>query len=330
MRKLFLLSFLGLIALTIVGSYRFYVDSLGYARNPESSTPVVVKIEKGETVEQIAETLHEADLIEHPLVFKTYIKRTGEASKLQAGRILLREDMTLKEIVEALVSGKTESFKVTLLEGWTVEQMAEHLDIVGITSKEDFMDCIRVCDFASDLIPTDYLEGYLYPDTYYVDFATYSDQRFIGRLISTLENRLSAEDHATIKKSGRSLEEIMIMASIVEREERNAKEQPTVAGILWNRFDEGAGLGADATVLYALGRTKGGLSYQDLQVESPYNTRKYRGLPPTPIANPSISSIRAAIYPKDTNYWYYLHDPKGGIHYGRTLDEHNANKAKYL
>ena len=120
------------------------------------------------------------------------------------------------------------------------------------------------------------------------------------------------------------------MASIVEREERDPAERPTVAGILWNRYDANIGLGADATVLYGLGRTKGGLSYEDLQSDSPYNTRKYAGLPPTPISNPNISSIRAALYPEDTDYWYYLHDSDGGIHYAKTLDEHNVNKARYI
>jgi len=123
---------------------------------------------------------------------------------------------------------------------------------------------------------------------------------------------------------------VMIMASIVERDERNPDEMPTVAGVLWSRYDLDYWIGADATVLYALGRTSGGLTGTDLDSDSPYNTRKFRGLPPGPISNPGLASIRAAIYPEETDYFYYLHDAEGNIHYGETLEEHNANKAQYL
>ena len=172
--------------------------------------------------------------------------------------MVLQEDFNLKQIAEALVEGKAEEMAVTVLEGWTNKQIAEYLEEADITSADDFLDCTASCTFTFDFLPAGYLEGYLYPDTYFVDPNTFNNQRFITRLIQTLENRLSDEDWDAINQSARTFEEIMIMASIVEREERDPDERPTVAGILWDRFDKGVGLGADATVLYALGRTKGG------------------------------------------------------------------------
>ena len=330
MKKFFTLLIVGLLGFGVFWFYQNYISAINYSLSPNSEARVVVDIKQGSNAGTISDVLLEKKLIKNTFAFKLYLKQNDLADQLKAGRIVLKESFNLKEIVSALIEGKSEEMAVTLLEGWTAEQIAEHLESVGLTTKEEFMDCTSDCELTSDILPDDYVEGYLYPDTYFVNFNNYSDRSFINRLVGTLENKLDAEDWAAIETSDHSFEEIMIMASIVEKEERNSKEQSTVAGILWNRFDNGVGLGADATVLYALGRTKGGLTYNDLQIDSAYNTRKYRGLPPTPISNPGISSILAAIHFKDTNYFYYLHDSDGVIHYAETLDGHNSNKRKWL
>jgi len=330
MKKLSFLLIFGLFAFTIFWFYQFYVSALNYTLNPDSSKRVVIQVEKGSSASDVADQLAEKELIRSPFVFNLYLKQNDLADQIKAGRIVLQENFDLKKIVDTLIEGRSEEFAVTILEGWTLKQIAEHLEELDLTMAKDFLDCAAGCPFEFDFLPDGYLEGYLYPDTYFVNLTSFNNQRFISRTIKTLQNRLSDKDWEAIQNSERPFEEIMIMASIVEREERDPDEQPTVAGILWDRLDNGVGLGADATVLYALGRTKGGLTYDDLQVDSPYNTRKYRGLPPTPIANPSISSILAALYPKKTPYFYYLHDPQGEVHYGKTLEEHNANKRKYL
>ncbi len=330
MKKLSSIIIIGLLVFGLVFFYQYYVSALNYSYNPDSDDRIVINIEKGSLASDVADLLAEKGLIKSPLIFKLYLKQNNLAGQIKAGRMVLKESLNLKQIVGTLIEGRGEELTVTILEGWTLQQIADHLEGLDLTKSDDFLSCLASCTFEFDFLPDGYLEGYLYPDTYFVDINTFSDQRFISRTIQTLENRLSDEDWEAIKNSARSLEEIMIMASIVEREERDPDEQPTVAGILWDRFDNEVGLGADATVLYALGRTKGGLTYDDLQVDSPYNTRRYRGLPPTPISNPGISSIRAALYPKKTSYFYYLHDPDGEVHYAETLDQHNANKRKYL
>jgi UPF0755 protein len=329
MKKLSLLLVAGLMVFLVVG-YRFYANAVTYSRNPEGSARVVFDVKQGESAVSVAEHLYDEGLIESPFIFRLYLKQKGLAGQIKAGRIILQENQDLPAIVEALIEGKSTEVSVTLLEGWTVRQIAEYLEGEGLTTADDFMNCIKTCSFEGIFLPEGYLEGYLYPDTYFVAPSAYSDQSFIQRLIDTFHSKIKSAPGVHLERSNVSLEQVVIMASIVEREERRASERPTVAGILWNRFNAGMGLGADATVLYALGRTKGGLSYDDLQIDSPYNTRKYRGLPPTPICNPSISSIEAAYSPEDTDYWYYLHDNDGQVHYATTNDEHNANKAKYL
>ena len=325
---LFITFFIALAGIFFV--YSQYTHALRYALNPSSSARVSITIPDGSTGAQIATLLRDKDLISSTDAFSFYLRQQGLSSKLKAGRFIFQENHDLEEIVDILVEGQASEFAVTLLEGWTAKQIAQKLESEELTTVDDFMKCLEDCDFDLSFLPENYLEGYLYPDTYFVNPGSYSNEAFVGRLLTTFRNKLTDEDWAAINASDRDFEDIVIMASIVEREERVDSEKPTVAGILWNRYDNGVGLGADATVLYALGRTSGGLTYDDLQVDSPYNTRKYAGLPPTPIANPSISSIRAALYAEETDYWYYLHDSDGGIHYARTLEQHNINKARYI
>ena len=329
MKKLIIL-LSALAILFVVFGYKFYSGAIRFALDPLHSERVMVDVKKGSTATEVAETLYQKGLIKSPLIFRYYITSKGLDEKIKSGRMVLMSNYTLPQIADALVSGKSVEMPATILEGWTIRQIGEYLQGLGLTTVESFVDCSKTCDLKNDILPGGYTEGYLYPDTYFVDVESYSDRTFISRLINTLNNKLTDEDWDNIKKSGRKFADIMIMASIVEREEGNSEERPTVAGILWNRLDANQGLGADATILYALGRTKGGLTAQDLEIDSQYNTRKYRGLPPTPICNPSISAIRAAISPAKTDYWYYLHDSEGNVHYARTLDEHNINKAKYI
>ncbi|MBU0727767.1 endolytic transglycosylase MltG [Patescibacteria group bacterium] len=328
MRK-FLYPLIIVVVVFVFFGYSYYSNAIHYALNPNGTDRVVVNVHQGDTANDVANQLYEKDLIKSTSIFNLYLKQNNLTSEIKAGRIVMMDSYTLPEIVDALVSGISEEFAVTFLEGWTIEQMAQYLEEEGLTTKEDFLKCVSSCELDEDFIPETYLEGYLYPDTYFINLESYNNERMIGRMVNNLNLRLD-EYWSDINASNRSFEDIMIMASIIEREERDPQERPTVAGVLWNRYDNGIGLGADATVLYALGRTSGGLSSEDLQVDSPFNTRKYAGLPPSPICNPSVSSMMAALYPDDTDYFYYLHDSSGEVHYAKTLDGHNANKAKYL
>ncbi len=204
----------------------------------------------------------------------------------------------------------------------------------------DLMHCAQTCDFSSftflpknnsDMAPRGgKVEGYLYSDTYYVDVGNFVPKFFLERLLSTFKDRVVDNYASDIKASNHSLNQIITVASLIEEETRNASERPVVAGIIWKRLDQHMILGIDAAVRYVLDRGNDPLTSSDLQVDSPYNLRKFQGLPPGPIGSPSLSSIKAALHPEPSPYFYYLHDAKGFIHYAITNDEQNANREKYL
>ncbi len=323
------------VIVVLLGGYFWmrhaYSTATEYRLEPGSEERVPIVIPDGATGKEIATLLKEEDLIMYEMAFTHYLKENELSGTLKSGSYVFQKGYSMTEIVDILVEGAVGEVSITILEGWTAEQVAQELESNGLTTVEAFMDCVARCEFDYDFLPEGgYLEGYLYPDTYFVDYDFYTDQRFIGRMLGNLETRLSPEDWEAVNDSERSFEDIMIIASIVEREAGSGGQIPIVAGIMWNRVDLGMRLDADATVLYALGRTSGGITGTDLEVDSPYNTRKNVGLPPTPIANPAIDTIRGALYPTDTNYLYYLHDLEGGIHYAETNDQHNQNKFDHL
>ncbi len=316
--------------LIALGARSFYRSAMLFAADPAGAQRIVFSVPQGSNASEVADLLEDQELIKSSSVFAWTLRRQGLDGRMRAGKYVLSGKEKVADLVILLTSGKGAELAVTFPEGWTLSQLADRLEAQDLTTREAFLNCLKTCRFDFGFLPTGSLEGYLFPDTYFVNAGEYSDQSFIRRAIATLDQRLAEADEEALKKSGRTLHQVLTMASIVEREESNAAERPTVAGILWKRFEKRMGLGADATVLYALGRTKGGLTSEDLKVNSPYNTRRFAGLPPTPIAAPSLSSIKAALYPMASPYLYYLHDSQGDVHYARTLEEHAANRAKYL
>lgn len=321
-----------------IAADRWYMRQL--SAYDSSDVRTVVKIDKGSSTAQIADQLYTQKLIRSPFAFKTYIKLHGIAGQLKAGTFILQSSMDTPSIITALTGGKTQEEVVTIPEGYTVEDIDALLAKKGIIQAGDLVHCAQTCDFSSfaflpkdtsDLAPRGgKVEGYLYPDTYYVETENFVPKFFIERLLSTFKQKVIDAYASDIRASHRSANDIVTMASLIEEETRNAGERPTVAGILWKRLDQHMSLGVDASVKYVLDRGNAALTASDLQVQSPYNLRKEQGLPPGPIASPSISSIKAALHPVSSPYFYYLHDANGTIHYAVTNDEQNLNRAKYL
>ncbi len=306
----------------------------------KTETRTIFKVEKGASTAQIAEHLAEQKLIRSPFAFKVYVRLSGKAGSLKAGSFVVNPTMNAKEIAEIISGGKSAEEIITIPEGYTVKDIDALLAKKGMIQEGDIEQCAKTCDFSAfSFLPknTDALaprggkiEGYLYPDTYYVALDNFTAQSFIERLLQIFQKKVAEDLSVDIKASGHSLNDIITVASLVEEETRGAAERPVVAGIIWKRLDKHMGLGIDAAVRYVLNRPTQGLTENDLQVDSPYNLRKYAGLPPGPIASPSLSSIQAALHPQASDYFYYLHDKNGVIRYAVTNDEHNANRAKYL
>lgn len=245
---------------------------------------------------------------------------------------------------------------VRLIEGWTSRDMAQYFEGQGIWQSEEFLevagfpqinydqekDLPRPQDFSDDFSfladkPTNRgLEGYLYPDTYRI-YATSSPVELIVKMLQNFDQQLTPEMRADVRKQGKTIYEIVTMASILEKEvpmdyiNNDNKDARIIAGIFWGRLKVGQALQSCASLAYILGVNKAQYSLADTQIESPYNTYKYRDLPPGPISNPGILAIEAAIYPLSTNYNYFL-TPAGSrdIIYATTYAEHLRNKAKYL
>lgn len=316
------------------------------AGNPVAKQPstILYVIPQGSGAKAIAEGLKEAGLIRSPKYFLFTVWSRGDQEKFKAGTYELTPSMTTREIEALLAKGKPVSneISVTLLEGWTLDDMADHLQEQGFASREEFYaEAGESAKPASGLPdwdalypalagrPTDAsLEGYLFPDTYRV-YADGGAKALIRKMLANFETKLTPDLRAEIKASGRTVHEIVTMASVIEREVRSDADRAIVSGIFWKRVDSGRGLEADSTVNYITGHSKPSVSYEETRIDHPWNTYKYRGLPPGPIGNPSLSAIVAAIRPAANPYWYFLTDPHGRVYYGRTLDEHNANR-KYL
>jgi UPF0755 protein len=315
-----------------------FVLNLGSGREGELEA-VRVEVSAGESLRDIAVRLRRLGLIRSSLAFRLYLQSRGLDRDLQAGAFLLRPGMSFAEIAEMLVSPPESEVRVTIPEGYTLEQIDALLAHMNLSQPGDLLACARErCDFssfeflpaASPAFPHGRLEGYVFPDTYYVEISEFVPKFFLERMLGTFRKRVLEGLAADLEVSTQSLHEVVTMASLIERETRAAAERPIVSGILWKRAESGRGLDVDATIRYVLGKAMGPLTREDLQVDSPYNTRRYSGFPPGPIANPGLESLRAALHPEDSSYWYYLHDSTGRIHYSETNDEHNLNKVQYL
>lgn len=311
--------FLFLILVTSVGAINFWYQTSLEALATGVEKVFVVK--KGETSEDIALRLEQEGLIKSSLAFRIFVYQTGTEAKIEAGSFKLSSNQNAVEILEELQQGQLDKW-VTLVEGLRVEEMAKVLsDEFGIDQKK-FISLSE--------------EGYMFPDTYLVPVET-SEEKIVSILRENFDNKVDNEIKKNAKKQGLNTKQLIILASIVERESKDTEERPIIAGVLLKRFKEGTLIAADATIQYALGYQKEEKSWwkkdltaQDLELDGPYNSRKVVGLPPTPISNPGLSSIKAVTSPTETKYYYYLHDSESKVHFSETFAEHEANIAKYL
>lgn len=275
-------------------------------------------IEPGQGVNEIGANLKKANLIRNDWVFSTYVWLNKKTKNLQAGKYKLSPSMNIAQIVEKFIKGEVvkDWIKVTIPEGWTNQQIKKRLLGLGLINE-------------TDEIPLD-LQGYLFPDTYYFEQNT-SIEEIIKKMRENFNQKITDDLKKEIKNQNRSLYEVLIMASILEKEVKSDDDRRIVSGIFWKRLENNYPLESCATIAYILGTDKWRYSYEDTRIKSPYNTYINPGLPPTPINNPGLSAIKAAIYPEYTDYNFFLTDPETGkTIFSRTLEEHNINKRKYF
>lgn len=324
-----------ILLVIIVGGYIWYtVYSPIDAENKQELSFV---IKSGTSAKDIAKNLKDEGLIRDVNTFYGYIRLTNEDKNITAGRFYLNKSMNVPEIVDVITVASASESTVTIQEGLTVRDIDDKLAAQELIIDRQFEQAVK--DFSNyDSYPfidqevvseLEFpLEGYLYPDTYFVDGIDFDSNELIGKMLSNFDSKFD-EVQALFDAQDRSLHEIITMASILQKEVRTPQDYNTVSGILWKRLDSNWHIGADATILYATGKKT--IDVEDLELDDPYNTRLHVGMPPGPISNPDIEHIKAAITPEDSDYWYYLTTlDTGEVIYARTNDEQNVNKAKYL
>lgn len=330
MKKLLLLPFLLLLGIGALVIW-LYFNTQPVSGNKEFSNFLITK---GSSASAIGNKLQSAGLIKSSLAFRIYLQFTGQAKKIQTGEFRLSPSFNLFQVVDQLSRGPIEIW-VTVPEGLRREEIA------GRFASNLDRDQAFVNEF---LDSSKGKEGYLFPDTYLFP-KNASASAVVAKMARTFDAKTL---DLTQTGSTLSSKDLVTLASLIERETKGDVERPVVAGIILNRLNAGWPLQIDASVQYAIANDKchdqGSqsltnakckdwwpiLTKADLQINSPYNSYKFTGLPPSPIASPGITSIKAAYNPEANDYWYYIHDNSGVIHYAKTLAEHNQNIRQYL
>ena len=280
------------------------------------SPPVALEIEEGDSLAGIADKMKEEGLIRSPLLFRGFVILLDGENSIPAGHYYFHEQVPVYLMARRISEGDygLEPIRLTVFEGWTLFDIADHFETLFVRfDRERFFSIAE--------------EGYLAPDTYFFSPLS-STEHLVERMRANFDSRIKALK-ADIDLE-RSIEDIVIMASILEREANTFESKRKISDILWKRIDDGMPLQVDASFVYVNNKNTYQLTLDDLQLDNPYNTYRYVGLPPTPIANPGLNALMAAADPIKNPYWYFLSDLSGNMYYGKNFDEHQYNRANYL
>ena len=301
------------------------------------SEPVAFKVASGESPGDIATDLKSKNLIRDALVFEQYARITGARSRFQAGDYVLNRNMSTRQIADALQHGRSDQVSITIPEGYTAQKMAELVASSKLGTADQYLAAVKDpkwnYDFLSSRPGGATLEGYLFPDTYSLDRASTPDDLVkaqLDRFGAVFTPALQAQaGQPSPGRPAETVQNIIILASLVERETNKSADRTKACSVYYNRLQEGMPLQVDATVLYALGVWKKDVTFDDLKVNSPYNTYIHAGLPPGPIANPGEAAIKACLTPGQTNFLFYFTDKNGVTHFEATQAQFESDKEKY-
>ncbi|WP_409270757.1 endolytic transglycosylase MltG [Neobacillus sp. SCS-31] len=339
------LAFIILVGLIGGGGY-LYVKSALEPVDPSSNEIKEVAIPIGSSVSGIAETLEKNGIIKNARIFKYYVKFNNE-SGFMAGDYKMTPSMTIPEITKSLKTGKVvlkEKHRLTVPEGKQLAEIAGLMAKVTGQTQEEVLQRLNDREFVNnlmkkypDLLTNEILgekikyplEGYLFPATYPITKENTSVDELVYEMLDKTKAMLSPYSKL-MKEKEYTAHKLLTMASLIEEEATEKADRHKISSVFFNRIEAGMPLQTDPTVLYAQGKHKDRVLYKDLEVDSPYNTYKYAGMPPGPIANAGKMSIEAALNPEDTDFYYFLASKDGQVHFSKTLQEHNRLKAKYI
>lgn len=296
---------------------------------------VFVKINHGDTVSDLSKQLEESNVIGHPLIFKIYLKAKGADSTIKAGIHYFTTNMAYSDIINELKKDSAaEGVSITVPEGYEFRMIADLLEENGLIDKEVFCSLAQTYNFNYDFIDmiperNTRLEGYLFPDTYYIT-AEEDELDILLMMLDRFDESFTDKMREKAASMGMTIDQTVNLASIIQREAANSTEMPLVSSVFHNRLssDEYPYLQSCATVQYILEERKPVLSNDDTQIDSPYNTYMYKGLPIGPIASPGIDAINAALYPEDSEYYFFYANENGKTVFSETFEQHSAGASK--
>jgi UPF0755 protein len=279
----------------------------------------IIEISDGTTPKQVARILKNEKIIKSENVFLTFVWLTRTEKKFKPGIYKLSNRMPDFIILKDIVMGNTHKIRVTIPEGFTSQEIAEILEKKGICNSKKFLEIVK----------SKKLEGYLFPETYFLNMSS-NEESIVKMLNNQFEKVFTADFYKRAEDLKMTKEKIVILASIIEKEAKKNEERPLISAVFYNRLKKGWNLESCATVLYALGKHKDFLTYKDTKIVSPYNTYIKPGLPPSPICNPGLNSIKAALYPAVTDDMFFVADGSGTHKFSKYYAEHNSKKKKII
>ena len=334
MKKVILMSLLLILIMASTGCAQV-LEKYYEPVDPQSTEEILFTVPSGATTTSIASALFDAELIQNVNAFKLNVKQLEVDGKMKAGDYKLSKAMRSEEIITKLVNGEVfvETVTFTIPEGYEVRQIVDKLEADGIINRELFIDALQNAAFDYAFLEgvdrSTLLEGYLFPDTYTLKKGS-DEVAIINRMLNRFDEVFKEEYYLRAEELGMTVDEVVRLASIVEREARVKEEFPIVSSVFHNRIEIGMLLQSCATVQFILQERKDVLLFEDIAIEDPYNTYLYAGLPPSPIASPGELALKSALYPEDTKYLYFVTTEKNdGSHYfNETLAGHNRDIKK--
>ena len=331
MKKFLIILLIILIAIMIFAGYDFYKKSTSPYKGFEGS--VKIEIPGGATVTDIALILKERKIIPNYLYFRIYYKLFHSGSFFKSGEYDFSKPLTIKQIIQKLIKGDVVLYKITIKEGMTIDETAEYLSQNHGIDYNKFHNSAMNISLISDLdSKAEDLEGYLFPETYMISKGT-TPLELLRTMVNNFRQSFSESYRIRAGELDLSIREILTLASLIEKETSSREERFVISSVFHNRLRIGMPMGCDPTIIYALkkeGKWDGNIRWKDLKIDSPYNTRIHKGLPPGPICNPGIHSIEAALFPENTKYLYFVAKDGRTHYFSKNLKEHNWAVRKYI
>lgn len=315
-------SFIGLLLILCIAAAVIYLKPNSMVSKPQD---VVFTVDKDQTGAEIGDMLYDKGIISSPTMFRLALRLTGSMDKLQQGYYQIPQNASLRDVIKLLQKGKLQAIKVTIPEGYTIQQIADELEKDGLGSKVAFLEA------AKTYVPYQYMygpskvdyrvEGFLFPNTYEIPVDS-KPQDILKQMAGELNKQLTPAMRQQIEAKHMTIFEFITLASLVEKEAKFDEDRPIIAAVFMKRLQIGMPLQSCASIQYILGYPKPHLSIEDTELPSPYNTYIHKGLPPGPIANPGMKSMEAVLNAPSTDYLFFVADKEGRHHFTKTYEEH--------